>query len=194
MSPKKTLDLLNDYIGLVSSGIKDMIITTRGKSRLSTSVGVASAVRCIREAARRGNKLIFIGNGGSACIASHQAIDFWKNGRIKAVSFNDAALLTCISNDFAYESVFEKPVEMFAEAGDILLAISSSGRSKNIINAAKMACKKRLKVITLSGFDAGNALRRYGDINFYIPSHSYGVVEISHLAICHCMLDHIIGD
>src|SRR3989338_3661483 len=83
-------------------------------------------------------KLIFIGNGGSAAIASHQAIDYWKNGRIRAIAFNDSSLLTCIANDYGYDRVFVEPLKMFSEPEDILIAVSSSGKSQNIIQAVHM--------------------------------------------------------
>jgi D-sedoheptulose 7-phosphate isomerase len=154
--------------------------------------GISSAAELIEMRATSGGKLIFIGNGASAAISSHQATDFWKNGRIKAMAFNDPAGLTCVSNDFGYEYVFEKPIGMFADSGDILIAISSSGRSKNILLGAETAKKKGVKVITLSGFDEDNPLRRLGNINFYVPSYLYGHVEILHLSICHCILDILI--
>ena len=135
---------------------------------------------------------MFIGNGASAAISSHMATDFWKNGAIKAIAFNDSSLLTCISNDYGYQHVFEKPVEMFAEKGDILIAISSSGRSENIIKGAKMALYKDCNLITLSGFEENNTLRLLGHINFYVPSSSYGLIEIIHQTICHCILDILI--
>jgi len=135
------------------------------------------------------NKLIFIGNGGSAAIASHMAIDFWKNGRLPAISFNEGSLLTCIGNDYGFEYVFEKPVEMFAKEGDVMVAISSSGASKNILNATKTAKRKGVFVITLSGFSDKNPLLKCGDLNFYVPSNIYGIVEISHQVICHAILD-----
>ena len=138
-------------------------------------------------------KVIFIGNGGSAAIASHQAIDLWKNGGISAIAFNDPSLLTCISNDYGYEYVFEKPIEMFAKASDVLIAISSSGRSENILRGVDMAKSKRCSVITLSGFRADNPLRHKGQLNFFVPSESYGFVEISHLAICHYFADQIMA-
>lgn len=138
------------------------------------------------------NKLIFIGNGGSASIASHMAADFLKNGGISALAFNDSSLLTCLSNDLGYESVFSKPIEMLARSGDMLMAISSSGRSKNILQAVEAAKKSSCYVITLSGFTSDNPLRGMGDLNFYIDSASYGYVEISHSVICHCLLDAVI--
>lgn len=134
-------------------------------------------------------KLIFIGNGASAAISSHMATDFWKNGGIRAIAFNDSSLLTCISNDYGTEFLFEKPIEMFADPGDILMAISSSGRSANILKGVQAAQKKGCRVITLSGFKAENPLRSMGDFNFYVPAEKYGPVEILHHSICHCILD-----
>ena len=134
-------------------------------------------------------KIIFIGNGGSAGIASHQAVDYWKNGKIRAIAFNDAALLTCVSNDYGYAHVFEKPLEMFAQSQDILFAISSSGRSENIVRGVRAAKKTGCQVITFSGFALDNPLRTLGDINFYVASQEYGPVEIAHLTLSHYLLD-----
>jgi D-sedoheptulose 7-phosphate isomerase len=105
------------------------------------------------------------------------------------MAFNDSSLLTCIGNDYGYEQLFEKPIEMFADPGDILMAISSSGRSANILNGVKAARKQKCRVITFSGFQAENPLRVLGDINFYVPANAYGPVEILHHSICHCILD-----
>ncbi len=160
-------------------------------------LGLADALgRCVetaRRAAADRRKLMLIGNGGSAAIASHQAVDLWKNGGVRAIAFNDASLLTCIANDCGYEHVFERPVEMFGEAGDVLVAISSSGASVSIVNAARRARSMGCGVLTLSGFAADNALRRLGDVNLYTPSTSYGVVEVSHLTLLHVVLDSIIA-
>ena len=139
------------------------------------------------------HKMMFIGNGASASISSHMATDFWKNGRIEALAFNDSSLLTCISNDYGYEHVFEKPIEMFAKREDIVFAISSSGESKNIVRGVNAARLKECSVITLSGFKDDNILSTLGDINFYIPSRKYGLVEVIHHSICHCILDTIVS-
>lgn len=125
-------------------------------------------------------KLIFIGNGGSAAIASHQALDFFNKLKIRTQTFNDPSLLTCMTNDYGYENVFVKPIGVAAERGDVLVAISSSGKSKNILRAVRAAIQKECWIVTMSGFDADNPLRAMGDINFYVPSFSYGVVEASH--------------
>jgi len=141
-----------------------------------------------------GGKLVFIGNGGSSAIASHMAIDFWKNGDIPAMSFNDASMLTCISNDFGYHQVFSKPLQVFAKAQDLLIAISSSGSSKNILEAVYTARKIGCGIISLSGFEKQNPLRQLGDLNFYVPSSNYGTVEIMHLSIIHSLLEVLIHE
>lgn len=170
-------------------------ISVSGKAGKPSNLqsGLDKAIGLIKACGRRGGKLIFIGNGASASISSHMASDFWKNGKIKAISFNDAALLTCVSNDFGYKHVFEIPIETFADRGDVLIAISSSGKSENVIRGAGMARSKGCDVITLSGFDKNNPLRSLGDVNFYVSASSYGQVEVVHHSICHCMLDTIVS-
>ena len=160
---------------------------------LEVDKAVSKIVEMISAAQKKDRKVMFIGNGGSASIASHMTTDLLKNGGIRAVSFNDPTLLTCISNDLGYENVFARPIEILASKGDILFAISSSGQSKNILNAVKAAKKRGCPVVTLSGFSATNPLRRSGGINFYVPSDVYGYVEIVHSAICHYIVDRICG-
>lgn len=133
--------------------------------------------------------IFFVGNGGSAAIASHMAIDYTKNGGYRAMAFNDAAALTCLSNDLSYEDVFSCQIGKWAEIGDIVFAISSSGESPNILKAAEYARRQGCFVVTLSAFKANNRLRRMGDINFYVPTMEYGFAEITHLAILHSILD-----
>ncbi|MDD5428819.1 MAG: SIS domain-containing protein [Candidatus Omnitrophica bacterium] len=184
---------ISSYFETVRDLTKNIIVTGETASGLGFRDGLKKAISMITACDKRGRKLIFIGNGASASISSHMAADFWKNGRIRAVSFNDAALLTCVSNDIGYSQVFEKPIEMFVDAGDILVAISSSGKSENIINGARMALAKGCDVITLSGFGENNPLRSMGAVNFYVPHSSYGPVEVVHHAICHCLLDTIVS-
>lgn len=156
---------------------------------MGLQAGLAGVLDLVEEAGRSGGKLMFIGNGGSAAIASHLAVDYWKNGGLPALAFNDAALLTCISNDFGYERVFAEPIQRFGRPGDLLVAVSSSGRSPNILRGVEVGRKVGCQVVTLSGFDDSNALRRTGDLNFYVPSHSYGIVEITHLSLLHAILE-----
>ncbi len=144
----------------------------------------------LREA---GARILFVGNGGSAAIASHMGIDFSKNGGFSALAFNDGAALTCLSNDLGYEQVFAKQVALHGRPGDLLFAISSSGNSANIIEAARTAREGDLTVVTLTGFEPDNRLRGLGDLNFYLPNGLYGFVEVGHLALCHAVLDIAMG-
>jgi len=182
---KNKINLKNYFYKLSS-------IFLKVKVSKSKEIGLEKAIKeVIIEIKRRKRKgkLIIIGNGGSASIASHFAIDLWKNARIKAMTFNEATLLTCISNDYGYDSVFKKPIEVFMEKEDLLFAISSSGRSRNILEGVLQAKEKKCKIITLSGFSPLNPLRKIGDINFYVPSNSYGFVELAHSIICHFIVD-----
>ena len=148
--------------------------------------GVAQAARRIHDS---GNKLIFVGNGGSSAIASHMATDYSKNGNLRSCALNDAGMLTCLGNDFGYEHVFAKQIEFHGRKGDLLVAISSSGKSANILNAVAALRKIGGTVVTLSGGGADNPLRSRGDINLFLHSEFYGFVEIGHLALCHAILD-----
>ena len=136
-----------------------------------------------------GNTVMFIGNGGSAGIASHMAIDFAKCGGVRSVCFNDGSALTCLGNDLGYESVFAFPIAMHGRAGDLLMAISSSGRSANILKGEEAARAKGCRVVTFSGFRSDNPLRSMGDVNFYVPSSAYGFVEVIHQTLIHAILD-----
>jgi D-sedoheptulose 7-phosphate isomerase len=146
-----------------------------------------------RRAHAQGRKVMFIGNGGSAGIASHMAVDFTKNGGMRALAFNDGAMLTCFGNDLGYDNVFAKAIEMHAAAGDVLIAISSSGRSQNILNGVGAARGHGCKVVTFSGFRGDNPLRRMGDWNLWVNSGEYGFVEVAHQALIHAVLDLAMG-
>lgn len=104
--------------------------------------------------------------------------------------FTEASALTALANDYGYECVFERPVELWADADDLLVAISSSGQSENILRAARAASARNCRVITLSGFSADNPLRRLGNLNFYVPSPEYGYVELAHSVITHFLTDY----
>ena len=139
----------------------------------------------------RDRKVIVAGNGASAAIASHVAVDLTKTVGIRAVTFNEPDLITCFANDYGYELWLAKALESYADAGDVAVLISSSGKSPNIVNAAKTARERGLTVVTLSGFDAGNPLRQLGDLNLWVNSSSYNVVENTHQAWLLAAIDNI---
>ena len=130
------------------------------------------------------NKIIIIGNGGSAAIASHACVDFLKVGKIKCINFNESSLFTCFANDFGHENWMAEGIKHLGDKGDLLISISSSGMSKNIINACKAAREKKFKaIITLTGFSKNNKVKKTGDINFWVDSKVYNFVENVHQII-----------
>ncbi len=155
-------------------------------------VEIADAINCLVSLLKNqtdNKKIMIIGNGGSAAIAMHALEDYANIGGLKIADFYGPALLTCMANDYGYENVFAKPVELFAEAGDMLFAISSSGKSPNILKACEAALAKKCYAVTFSGFSQDNPLRKLGYLNFYVPSTHYGFVELAHQTIMHCILD-----
>ena len=142
---------------------------------------------------KTGGKIIFVGNGGSAGIASHLAIDLSKNGGIRAVCFNDASLITCLANDYGYEDWLRSAIKIYADKRDVLVAISSSGSSKNILMGVKEARRKDMKIVTLSGFSSNNPLRLMGDINMWLDSKAYNIIETVHQFWMMSVIDLIIG-
>jgi D-sedoheptulose 7-phosphate isomerase len=138
--------------------------------------------------------IFFIGNGGSNAICSHMLEDYAKIGRFRTYSFSDPSLITCYANDYGYENAMAEWMKLYFEKGDLLIAISSSGNSKNILNASDAALALDGKLITLSGFKPDNKLKGKGLVNFYLPVENYGVVECFHQVILHSMLDEYVSE
>lgn len=180
-------------INVYSSALQKIVSASSATGENGARIALPKAVAAITErlAALRGTpfKLIAVGNGGSAAVANHFALDLWNNAGIRAVSFSDPSLLTCMGNDYGYQEVFRKPLSMFSDKGDVLLAISSSGRSRNILHAVEEARARGLWCATFSGFGADNPLRRMGHVNLYVNDASYGMVELAHSVLCHYFSD-----
>lgn len=164
-------------------------VTDRHSAELPLDEGTSKAVEMVLSVKANSGKVMVIGNGGSAAIASHMQNDLCKTVGVRAIVFSQAPLLTALANDHGYECVFERPVELWADTNDLLVAISSSGQSKNILHAVQSATARGCQVITLSGFSADNPLRRLGDVNFYVSSPEYGYVESAHSVITHFLVD-----
>lgn len=138
---------------------------------------------------KKSKRIFFIGNGGSNAICSHMMEDYAKIARYQTFAFTDPAIITCFANDYGYENAMAEWLKIYMQEGDLLVAISSSGKSANILNATKIASEKKASIITLSGFQKENPLSSKGLINFYVPSNSYGIVECYHQVILHAILD-----
>jgi D-sedoheptulose 7-phosphate isomerase len=141
-----------------------------------------------RRAHKAGKRVIFIGNGGSAAIASHMAVDYTKNGGIRAQALNDAPTLTCLANDLGHSKVFASQIGFYAQQGDWVVIVSSSGRSPNVIEAGRACGRLGIDLVTFTGMDPENRLRSMGALNFWVPSGDYGIVEITHLALLHAIV------
>lgn len=181
------MNLLTEYFQRLGSL---HIEASSGRTPLDLSAAFRQSVDLALRTKTHDKRVFFVGNGGSAAIASHMTTDWLKNGGFAALCFNDGAQLTCLSNDLGYARSFAVPIRMHARSRDLLIAISSSGNSSNILAAVDAALLAGSDVITLSGFDADNPLRQTGCINFWVDEKRYGFVEIAHLAICHAILDH----
>lgn len=147
---------------------------------LGYATGMQTLVECFTRHKKADTQIFFIGNGGSSAIASHMTADFMKNGGMKTYSLYDNAVTTCMGNDYGYEYVFSRPLEFFGQEGDLLVAVSSSGNSQNIVNAINTANAKNMETITFTGFKKDNKSRQLGTINVYVPSEKYGIVESIH--------------
>ena len=148
----------------------------------------------IKEAHKQKRKTLIFGNGGSAAIASHFSVDLTKNARVRCTNYNESDLLTCFSNDYGYDKWVEKALEFYSDEDDVLILISASGSSKNMINAANYAKKNKIKsIVTLTGNKEDNPLKKLGDINFWVNSAAYNHIENIHQIILLSLVDLIIG-
>ena len=176
----------------VKKYLEDFSVLIKGNNEIIDKI---INVKDILISSKKNNaKILIFGNGGSAAIASHVSVDLTKNANIRSVNFNEADLITCFSNDYGYERWIEKAIDFYADEKDILILISSSGKSKNMLNACKAAKNKNLsKIITFTGHDKNNPLSRLGDINFWIDNKAYNFVENIHQIWLLTIVDLIIG-
>lgn len=164
-------------------------VTARDEVALDQEAAVLSVVQMLVRVRTARCSVYVIGNGGSAAIASHVVNDLVNVVKVRAVTLHDSSLLSCMANDYGYENAFSRVLDLMANPGDVLIAISSSGRSMNIRNAASQMINNGGIVITLSGFSRNNPLRNLGDVNFWIDSEDYGLVEVGHQFLLHNVSD-----
>ena len=175
----KYFDDFNKLINLNSNEIKRKLVNLK-KNLITTK--------------KKRKKILIFGNGGSAAIASHFSVDLTKNAKIRCTNYNESDLITCFSNDFGYEHWIEKTLEYYGNKGDVLIVISSSGKSKNMINGCVAARKKKFsKIITLTGHSKNNSLKKLGDINLWVNSKAYNHIENIHQFWLLSLVDLVIG-
>lgn len=157
----------------------------------SYDIGLEQLLNLFTIHKRNKSQLFFIGNGGSSAIASHMTADFMKNGGMNTYSLYDNAVTTCMGNDYGYEYIFSRPMEFLVREGDLVVAITSSGNSANIIHAIETARIKKAAVVTFTGFWPDNKAKQMGNINVYVPCQKYGIVESVHNLILQQIVDMI---
>ena len=178
-------DFVNSYLNDFSSLLKP---------NEELSAKLVEVKNILLDVKKNKSKVMIFGNGGSAAIASHVSVDLTKNAGIRCVNYNEADLITCFSNDYGFDRWIEKAIDFYSDDKDVLILISSSGKSKNMINACKAAKNKKIStIITFTGHDKNNPLSKLGDINFWINSKAYNFVENTHQIWLLTICDLIIG-
>ena len=182
---------MNDKIFLKNYLLKLQKLLT---GEVATINNLISLKKIIVDNSKKGKKILVFGNGGSAAIASHFTVDLTKNARVRATNYNEADLITCLSNDYGYDQWVSKAIELYMDKGDLVFFISSSGVSKNMINAVKIAKKKKArKIVSFTGFNTNNPLKKKSDLNFWLNSRAYNHVENIHQIWLLSLVDLIIG-
>ena len=150
---------------------------------------IEKTAELISECKKNNGKVYVVGNGGSSSIASHVSVDFAKVANIPSDTFNNANLITCFANDYGHDNWVKEAIRAYTKPNDMLILISSSGTSKNIVNAAKYCKDNKISLITLSGFNINNPLAQLGNVNIHIPSEKYNFIEMSHHIILVSIVD-----
>ena len=142
----------------------------------------------IQQAHDSERKVILAGNGGSAAMASHVAVDLTKTAGIRAINFNEADLLTCLANDYGYDNTFTRQVDTFVKPKDLVVAFSTSGKSKNVVKALQLAKEKGAVTVGFTGSSAGS-FPGICDICIRVPSENTPRIQESHLAVIHIICE-----
>lgn len=178
-----------NYLEKLNTLLKQTEVTDVNGGHLSMDEAAGEFISAVITAKNDGKIVIPIGNGGSAAIASHMQNDFVNAIKVRALVFTEPSLLTCLSNDFGYDNAYERQAALWGEPHAVMIAISSSGKSKNILKAVDQFRTKGGYIVTLTGFKPDNPLRMKGDLNLYIAEEHYGYVEAAHSVLAHYLTD-----
>ena len=181
-----------EYQDSLGDALRGLHVSSRNGQRHEPGDALGVLCAWAVEVCDRDGTMILVGNGGSAAFASHMAVDWTKAAGVRAMACNDMAFLTAIGNDCGYDRVFADPVGWYGRPGDLLVTVSSSGNSPNIVAAIARGRERGMRVVTFSGMAPDNQSRQAGDLNFYIPVRAYGLIECSHQVLLHAWLDRYI--
>ena len=185
-------DFFSKYMAAVLPGLQNLQITVREESLQSVDEGLSIWSEWVKQVSENKGLIFFCGNGASATMAEHMSSDWFQNAKVNTCTCSEIAHLTAISNDFSYEDVFAYRIQRVLTERDMLIAISSSGNSPNIVKALNTAKEKGAYCITITGMHEDNKARKLGDLNFYVPLPTYGLVESAHAVLLHAALDYFL--
>jgi len=181
-----------NYLQAMSS-VLEQTETSIGSEKSDLQTALERSVEILKEVQAGNGTQFFLGNGASAAFAEHMALDWTKNGGVRSLNPSSSVLLTALANDISFQDSFATFLDRYARAGDAIVTISSSGNSENVLRGIAQARKMGCKVITLSGLKPDNSSRKLGDVNFYVPGRTYGIVECAHQVLLHMMIDAFMG-
>ena len=147
----------------------------------------------LKSTRNKGARLIFAGNGASSSISSHAALDFTKQGKIEALTFSDPVLSSAYSNDFGFENALKEIFNSYRKEGDVVILVSTSGNSPNIVNLALRAREIGHTVVSFTGKSNSNKLKKNSDIAFWVDSYAYNIVENVHMIWLGYLIDCLVG-
>ncbi len=182
---------VHEYLDTLADCTESVVASGTASASITMNDAMARCVRDIRKCHDLGGAVHLVGNGGSAAIVAHVQNDLMKAAGIRALVHQDVPLLTAYANDDGYPQCVAGPLTTWIGKQDMLIAVSSSGMSDNILAAVELARERGAKVVTCSGFEPTNTLRRLGYVNFYVPSGQYGLVELTHAALLHYLTDQL---
>jgi len=187
------MSYLSHFTAALHAALAGTVVTGPNGGALAAADGIERITEIAREKHAGRQSMFFCGNGASSAMAGHMALDWLKAGEMKAISFNDPAVLTAVANDIGYENAFSLPLSRLGQAGDLLVTISSSGNSPSVLAAITVARERDMTVVTFSGLSPDNRSRQLGDYNFYVPCKTYGIAECCHQVLLHAWLDHFLN-
>lgn len=182
-----------EYVALLSRQLSRVVVTVDNGKEISVDEGLeiwAERVRDVQENTK--GLLFFCGNGASASMAEHMSHDWFQNGVVNTTTCAELSHVTAISNDISYEDVYAYRIRRIISEKDIVIGISSSGNSPNIVKAIQEAKERKAFTITVSGKKPDNKIRQMGNLNFYVPLEHYGEVESAHAVLLHGALDYFL--
>jgi D-sedoheptulose 7-phosphate isomerase len=186
---KAVAELWTGYADAVTTGLRELVVTDAAGRDVPPQDAFARWVAMTHAVHERDGQLFIIGNGGSAAMASHMVTDALAIGHLRANALNDPTMLTAAANDLSFDQTFALQLECLARPGDLLIAISQSGNSSNIVRAVETGRTRTLGTVTLSAMRTDNRCRSLGDLNFYLPLARYGWAQSAHQVVLHYWFD-----